>query len=268
MKTPMIILSVLFSVSVIAQPTVSGVTTPAKDTTIILPVNSITLTGTAVQANPGHPILDTTWTKTSGLAATITNSSNRMTTTVTGLVQGTYVFTLTATDKQRSASASVTVKVISGVLPIGLAYFNLSHNDAGILLTWQTNMESNNSHFIVQKSIDGSNFTDIATIASKAVNGNSDIPLKYEYQIFGKVIAADLHAMLLVMVLLSAIALVSKLKRTYKSLILAVACFFLFSCNKSVSVPNNILSANTEFRLKQVDMNGHITYSEIKLVNE
>src|ERR1700676_3593144 len=98
MKISFVILCICFSVSAMAQPqpTVSGRTTPAKDTIIILPTNSITLTGTAVQANPGHPILDTTWTQTSGPAATITNPSNRMTTTLTGLVAGSYLFKLTA----------------------------------------------------------------------------------------------------------------------------------------------------------------------------
>src|ERR1700688_4726760 len=109
MKTQLITLSILFSVSVIAQPTVTGNTAPVKDTVIFWPANSITLSGTAVQSNPGHPILDTTWTKTSGPAATITNPSNRMNTRVTGLVKGTYVFTLTASDKNKSTSTTLKV---------------------------------------------------------------------------------------------------------------------------------------------------------------
>ncbi len=268
MKTPSIILSIFFSASAIAQPTVSGRTSPATDTVIILTTNSITLTGTAVQANPGHPILDTTWTKTSGPAATITNNSNRMTTTVTGLVQGSYVFKLAATDKQNSASAIVNVKVISGLLPLELAYFHASRNDEGIKLTWQTNMESNNSLFIIQKSIDGSNFTDIASIASKAKNGNSSTQLTYSYQILGEIMKTDMHYMLLAMTLLASIVLISKLNKVYKSLVLGIVCLFLFSCTKSVSVPNNTpISTKTEFRLKQVDLDGHFNYLEIKLVN-
>ena len=125
-------------------------------------------------------------------------------------------------------------------------------------------METNNSYFIVQKSIDGSNFTDIASIASKAQNGNSDIQLNYSYEIFGEVIQADMHYLLLVMTLLASITLISKLKNIYKSLILGLVCMFLFSCTKTVSVPNNTISSKTEFRLKQVDLVGHITYSEIK----
>ena len=269
MKTILITLSVVSSVCAVAQtpPTVSGRTAPAKDTIIIVPASSITLTGTALQANPGHPILDTTWTKTSGPTAFITNSSNRMTTTVTGLVPGTYVFTLTATDKQNSASATVNVKVVTGLLPLELAYFNVVRINSGIMLNWQTNMEANNSHFIIQKSTDGINFTDIASIASKAPNGNSDVQLNYSYQIFGQVVEADMHYMLLLMTLLAVITLISKLKNIYKSLLLGLVCLFLFSCSKSVSVPNNTISSDTEFRIKQVDLAGNISYSEIKFAH-
>jgi len=267
MKAQMIIISFFFSVSGITQPVVTGNTAPAKDTIIFLPANSITLSGTAVRANPGHPILDTTWTKTSGPAATITFPSNRMTTTITGMVKGSYSFTLTATDKSNSSFATVNIKVVPALLPIELAYFNVSRVNGGLMLSWQTNMESNNSHFIVQKSDDGSNFSDIASIASKAQNGNSDIRLNYSYQIFGEVIKADMHYLFLVMTLLALIALVSKLSTIYKSLILGLVCMFLFSCSKSVSVSNNTISSKTEYRLKQVDLDGHFTYSEIKFSN-
>jgi hypothetical protein len=268
MKTQLIIiLSFLFSVYGIAQPTVSGQTTPAKDTTIILPVNSITLTGTATQANPGHPILDTTWVETSGPAATITNPSNRMTTKVTGMVQGNYVFTLTATDKQNSASATVKVTVLNGVLSTGLANFNISRNNEGILLSWQTNMEENNSHFIIQRSSDGSNFTDIATILSKAENGNSDVPLNYSYQIFGQVITANMNNLLLAMGLLAFAVWISRIKNIYKKVLIGLVCISLVSCSKSTPVASNVISSKTEYRLKQVDLQGHFTYSEVKFAN-
>jgi outer membrane biogenesis lipoprotein LolB len=74
--------------------------------------------------------------------------------------------------------------------------------------------------------------------------------------------------MLLVMTLLAFIVLISKLSRLYKSLVLCIACLFLFSCTKSTPVPNNApASSKTEFRLKQVDLDGNFTYSEINLVN-
>jgi hypothetical protein len=269
MKTPITILSFFLSIAAMAQPTVSVRTSPAKDTIITVSNSSITLTGTAIEANPGHPILDTTWTKTSGPAATITKASNRMTTTITGLAAGTYVFTLTATDKQNSASAVLNVKVLPGILPIELGYFHASHNDKGIVVAWETDMESNNSRFVIQKTSDNSNFTDVAVIESKAKNGNSSTELTYSYQIFNENIQADMHGIVFVMTALALIVLISKLNKVYKTLVLAIACMFLFSCSKSVTTPNSISTqSKTGYRLKQVNMDGKVSYSQIVLVSQ
>ena len=266
MRTLLTSIVLLFSILVIAQPTVSGSTNPSTDLTIILPKNSVVLTGTAIQANPGHQVLDTTWTEISGPSvATIANPSNRMNTTVTGLVAGTYKFTLTASDKKNSASSTITITVLPGTLAITLASFNVIHNSEGLLLTWQTNTESGNAAFIVQASNDGSHFTDVATIASQAPNGNSNTPLNYSYQILGQVIKAGMDNMLLVTILLAGFGYINKLKKIYKGLLMATACLFFFSCSKSVTVPKNTIPAHTQYRLKIVDRDGHATYSQIKV---
>ena len=267
MRTTIIIIALFTSVSAIAQPTVTGSVASSQETTIFLPTNSIILTGTAVQANPGHPILDTTWTKTSGPAATITNSSNRMTTTVTNMVSGDYVFTLTGTDKKNSASSSVIVHVKTGTLPVRLASFQVSQDASGILLTWRTYTESNNSYFIVQKSVDGSNFTDIGIVLSNAENGNSNTPIDYSYRVLGQTVKADMDYLVMVTILLATIGLFNKLNKRYKSLLVGLTCLFLFSCTKSVPVSRNTISSKTEFRLKQVDLDGQITYSAIKVIH-
>ncbi len=268
MKILLSVLGICFSVSIYAQPSVSGSTLPAIDTVILLPTNSIVLTGTAVQANPGHPVLDTTWTETSGPAATITNPSNRMTTTVTGLVPGSYIFTLTATDKKNSASVTVHVTVLSGVLNSTLAYFNASRNNNGVLISWQTDMESNNADFVIQESINGSSFHDVIIIPSRAQGGNSSTTLNYSYQIPNVNMQADMHNLALVMILLASIMLISKLKKLYKCLVLAILCLLIFSCTKSASVPDNAPgSTATAFRLKQVDLDSRANYSEIKFLN-
>jgi hypothetical protein len=270
MKIQLIVLSILLSFSGIAQPTVTATTSPAVDTVVFLPTSSVTLTGTAIQANPGHKVLDTTWTKTSGPAAIITDPSNRMTTTVTGLVLGSYVFTLTASDKQNSASKSVSVKVISGLLPAGLNYFHVTNNSNGILLSWRTDMESNSARFIIQKSTDGAVFADLGSVDSKAKNGNSNIPLTYSYQVSGKFANANSNYIFLAITLLAVVSVISKAKRIYKSLILVVFCLFLFSCSKTVMTPENAnpVSAKSYYRLKPVNLDGQFTYSEIAMLNE
>ena len=267
MRFLFIILSVLLSFSGIAQPTVT-VSNPAEDSIILLPFNSITLTGSAIADNPGHPVISTVWAQTGGPAATITDPSNS-TTTVTGMAMGNYVFTFTASDKQSSAFATVKVKVISGLLPAGLNYFHVTHNSNGILLSWRTDMESNNARFIIQKSTDGSIFTDVDSVDSKAKNGNSNTALTYSYQISGKFTNANSGYIFLAIALLAVVSVISKAKRIYKSLILVVFCLFLFSCSKTVVTPDNtnLVSAKSFYRLKLVNLDGQFTYSAIEMQN-
>ena len=79
------------------------------DATITLPINSSNLTGSATDAD--GTIASYVWTKIAGpTAGTITNTNTAIT-TVTGLVQGTYRFELTATDNA-GAIAKDTVQVL------------------------------------------------------------------------------------------------------------------------------------------------------------
>jgi len=88
-------------------PTVNA----GSDVSITLPTNSITLSGSATTSS-GTTIAGYSWTKISGPAATITAATSAST-TVTSLVEGTYVFRLTVTNSASlSASDDVTVTVI------------------------------------------------------------------------------------------------------------------------------------------------------------
>ncbi len=88
-------------------PTVNA----GSDKTVILPVDSVVLNGIAT--GHGTTIHILTWTTTSGPNnPTIVMSNSNQTATIHGLVQGTYIFTLTATDNHgltSSDSATVTV---------------------------------------------------------------------------------------------------------------------------------------------------------------
>lgn len=78
--------------------------------TITLPVNTVTLSGTAT--DPDGTVISTLWNKQTGPSGgTITNPSS-LTTTVTGLVAGIYVFQLVATDNSGTTTAvNVTITV-------------------------------------------------------------------------------------------------------------------------------------------------------------
>jgi hypothetical protein len=89
------------------------VATAGQPQTITLPVNSVTLTGAGTDSD--GTIVSYSWIKNSGPSATITSPSSANT-TVTGLVQGVYVFKLTVTDNQ-GAMASDFVQITGSAWP-------------------------------------------------------------------------------------------------------------------------------------------------------
>lgn len=92
-------------------PTVNA----GADKTITLPTSSVTLAGTASDAN--GTIAAYSWTKVSGTGGSIATPTTA-TTNVTGLTQGTYVFNLKVTDNQgATANDNVTVTVNSTSTP-------------------------------------------------------------------------------------------------------------------------------------------------------
>jgi hypothetical protein len=91
------------------------VVTAGTNQSIQLPASSVTLTGSAVPAG-GNTISTYAWTQVSGPATYTIVTPNAASTMVTGLVQGVYVFQLTATDNAgTSGSATVQVAVVAPV---------------------------------------------------------------------------------------------------------------------------------------------------------
>jgi hypothetical protein len=85
--------------------------------TITLPTSSVTLTGTAT-GNGGATISSTDWTQVSGPGTAVIGSASSLSTGVSGLVAGSYVFKLTATDDNSLTAASiVTITVDAAVTP-------------------------------------------------------------------------------------------------------------------------------------------------------
>jgi hypothetical protein len=64
-----------------------------------------------------------------------------------------------------------------GQLPIELVYFKTSATENGIRVQWATAVEKNVSHFEIEKSIDGFDFSKIISIPA---NGNSKTRMEYD----------------------------------------------------------------------------------------
>lgn len=64
------------------------------------------------------------------------------------------------------------------VLPIELSYFEGMCHQNEIVLSWQTLSEKNNGAFIIERSVDGNAFKDIASLKG---NGNSNVQHDYRY---------------------------------------------------------------------------------------
>jgi hypothetical protein len=102
--------------------------------TITLPTNSVTLTGSGSETN--GTIVSYAWTQLSGPSAAAIGSAGSATTTVSGLVQGTYEFQLTVTDNSGvTASDAVYVTVKTPVVVPGAPTVDAGANQTIILPT-------------------------------------------------------------------------------------------------------------------------------------
>ncbi|WP_394801695.1 PKD domain-containing protein, partial [Rhodoflexus caldus] len=98
------------SVTVNVAPNRPPVVSAGTAQSITLPTNSATLTGSA--SDPDGSIASVRWTQVSGPNTAAIATPANVQTSVSGLVQGTYVFRLTATDNAgATASADVNVTV-------------------------------------------------------------------------------------------------------------------------------------------------------------
>lgn len=73
------------------------------------------------------------------------------------------------------------VTLTGSALPVTVRNFNCENKAGKNILYWNTVTEQNTKKFEVLYSSDGLKFKTIGEVASKAVNGNSDMPLSYSF---------------------------------------------------------------------------------------
>lgn len=78
----------------------------------------------------------------------------------------------------RALTAAEILGMSGGALPVKLTSFTAANKNNTVSLKWQTQYEQNSSHYTIQRSTDGLNFTDAGRVAAA---GNSNLPLNYSY---------------------------------------------------------------------------------------
>ena len=149
-------------------------------------------------------------------------------------------------------------------LPINFSFFTGEYIAGELRFAWGTQQEANVSHYDIWQYVD-SQYIKIATVPTKAVNGNSGTPLVYTCDVpVGNVILAGLSSGFGVLLLLG--GLVSMKNRKFVPLSLMFFAVTLFSCSKNETKPVQI-TKNLIFQLREVDINGDTTLGTSVIVN-
>ncbi|MDP4283530.1 MAG: right-handed parallel beta-helix repeat-containing protein [Bacteroidota bacterium] len=112
----------IIQVSVNSNVNLPPIANAGSDQTIILPINSTTLSGSGSDAD--GTVVSYLWTKLSGPSSGIITNTDSASTSVTGLVQGVYQFELQATDDKGATGTDiiqVTVNAAANISPVANA---------------------------------------------------------------------------------------------------------------------------------------------------
>jgi len=150
-------------------------------------------------------------------------------------------------------------------LPVGLGAVVASSKANVVRVKWTTISEQNNDHFEVQASTDGKTFVTLGTVNSKAVNGNSNQVLSYDF-------SADLaqHKALTGMALLSIFGipmLIIRRKQIKMGVLTMFACLglLLVSCSKNNEELNMADKKDVFIRVMSLDKDGGQHLSSVVL---
>ncbi len=144
-------------------------------------------------------------------------------------------------------------------LPITLGALNASLSGEQLSVTWTTLMEKSNLQFDIEASADGNQFTKIGTVHSKALNGDSDKSLDYEF-----IFNLNAHSFSFAWAVLT-FACALLLGRTRKVagilILIGTICSIGLSCTKQDGAVDG-KETKVFIRLKQVNKDGTFEYSK------
>ncbi|HMH33349.1 MAG TPA: T9SS type A sorting domain-containing protein [Puia sp.] len=177
------------TVQVIVNPVPPPTVSAGGNKVIILPVNSVTLSGTATP-HGGGPIVAIKWTQISGNSSAVLSTPGSLVTEANGLSLGNYTFSLTVTDSAGTSgndsavitvasSASINVRLYSGINPFLNSQWNnwtvgtaIGNNIASGVLKYQDGSISTVSAVLstqIGSADNGANYTSGASMCPDTV---------------------------------------------------------------------------------------------------
>ncbi|WP_300599859.1 hypothetical protein [Niabella sp.] len=150
------------------------------------------------------------------------------------------------------------VKDANIVLPVNFGTVGAIVKNNNLNVHWETQTETNNDHFNIEASKDGNTFTSIATVASKAIGGNSNTVVSYEW-------ASNSSVTLTASLMAFALVFLTSFRRK-KILLPSLAAVIAVSvtvigCSKGTD--EIATSGHYYIRIAQVDKDGTTTYSKV-----
>lgn len=170
------------SAVVVNQP---PVVKAGSNQTITLPVNSVTLTGNVTIGNSA--IASTLWTVVSGPNNPSINIPSALSTSVTGMIAGTYVFNLKAIDNNGlSSNATVSVIVNPAIIVSQPPVVNIGFSSASATITITASASSPSGNTIVRYGwgkISGPGTQRLTNASSKSATISGLVQGTYQFKV-------------------------------------------------------------------------------------
>ncbi len=148
------------------------------------------------------------------------------------------------------------------VLPVDFGGFSATISGNQLLVNWSTLSETNSSYFEVEASKDGKIFKSLGKTDSKAIGGNSETIITYEFTVGGANSANSLLGLSVLSIALAALLTNRKNKILFMLAIVSGSCLFTVACAKK-DINSVETDAQLYIRIKQVDKDGAFKYSKI-----
>ena len=171
----------------------------------------------------------------------------------------------TAGNNSTTAPANFGLSNDPNILPVSFGPIAATYAQGKLLVKWTTLTETNNDYFEIEISKDGTSFTSLGKVNTKATGGNASQPIEYEFSVEG----SNMVAFGIGLLALAAFGYLTRRKKNI-SVVLLVVAVFSFSvaftgCKKGSSELDDI-SGRAYVRIVQVNIDGTKSPSKVVTV--